>query len=340
MEKIAVIGSGGWGTAIASLLARNGHQVILWSYMQEESDALKKDGENKRFLPGVALPAGISFTASLEEALKDVRVIFMVTPSQAVLSTAKAMSPYVAAGSVIVNASKGLEQTSLKRLSQVVKEAVPQATIAVMSGPSHAEEVARGLATTNVIACEDLAVSQELQDILMSDAFRVYTGTDIVGVELGGALKNVIALCAGIADGIGLGDNAKAALMTRGMAEIARLGVAMGAEYETFSGLSGMGDLIVTCTSMHSRNRRAGILIGQGMSPEEAIEEVKMVVEGFYTTKAAYMLAQKLGVEMPITEQAYGVLFEHKDPKTTVLNLMMREKKHETEREVIGSIPQ
>lgn len=335
MKQIAVIGSGGWGTAIASILVRNGHDVTLWSYAKEESETLAREGENKRFLPGVKLPSGIHFTNSLEEAAQGAELIFMVTPSQASAATAKKLSSYVKEGTVIVNASKGLEQETQKRLSQVIGEAIPQAKLAVMSGPSHAEEAGRGLPTTNVIACEDLAVSQMIQDVLMCESFRVYTSRDVIGVELGGALKNVIALCAGIADGIGLGDNAKAALMTRGMAEIARLGVAMGADAETFSGLSGVGDLIVTCTSMHSRNRRAGILIGQGMSPEQAVAEVKMVVEGFYTTKAAYLLAKRLQVEMPIVEQAYSVLFEGKDPKTTVMSLMIREKKHETEREVI-----
>ncbi|MBR6729565.1 MAG: NAD(P)H-dependent glycerol-3-phosphate dehydrogenase [Clostridia bacterium] len=336
MEKIAVIGSGGWGTAIASLLARNGHGVMLWSYLESEAEALKKDKENKRFLPGVILPETITYTTSLEEAAQGAEVIFMVTPSQAVAQTAKNLAPFVAEGTIVVNASKGIEPESLRRLSEVIRETIPQAQVAVMSGPSHAEEVGRGLPTTNVIASDNLALSQKLQDILMCESFRVYTGTDMVGVELGGALKNVIALCAGVADGIGLGDNAKAALMTRGLAEIARLGEAMGAEASTFRGLSGVGDLIVTCTSMHSRNRRAGILIGQGMSPKQAIEEVQMVVEGFYATKAAYGLAKKLGVEMPITEQAYAVLFEDKDPKEAVMRLMVRDKKHESEHEVIN----
>ncbi len=335
MKQIAVIGSGGWGTAIASLLARNGHRVTLWSYMKEESELLAHDGENKRFLPGVQLPKGITYTADLKQAAENAEIVFMVTPSQASAATAKNLSPYIKEGTILVNASKGLEQTTQKRLSEVIGEAIPQATMAVMSGPSHAEEVGRQLPTTNVIASSDLKISQYLQDVLMCDTFRVYTSMDMIGVELGGALKNVIALCAGITDGIGLGDNAKAALMTRGMAEISRLGVAMGADPLTFSGLSGMGDLIVTCTSMHSRNRRAGILIGRGMTPEQAVDEVKMVVEGFYTTKAAWLLARRMQVEMPIVEQAYGVLFEHKNPKEAVMSLMVREKKHETERDVI-----
>lgn len=336
MKQIAVIGSGGWGTAIASLLARNGHRVTLWSYLQSESEALAKDKENKQFLPGVMLPDSISYTTSLEEAAQDAEVIVMVTPSRAVSATAKALAPFVKEGTIVVSASKGLEQESQKRLSQVIAEAMPQAKVAVMSGPSHAEEVGRELPTTNVIASDDIMVSQFLQDIFMCETFRVYTGSDMVGVELGGALKNVIALCAGVTDGLGLGDNAKAALMTRGMAEITRLGVSMGADPLTFLGLSGVGDLIVTCTSMHSRNRRAGILIGQGKTPEAAVSEVKMVVEGFYTTEAAYLLAKKMGIEMPIVEQAYAVLFEGKDPKTAVMSLMVRDKKHETEQDIIG----
>ncbi len=334
MKQIAVVGSGGWGTAIASLLAKNGHNVMLWSYLQAESEALSKDKENKQFLPGVILPDNISYTTSLEEAANFAEIIVMVTPSQAIKKTAVSLAAYVKPGTIIVTASKGLEQETQKRLSEVVSEAIPQAKVAVMSGPSHAEEVGRELPTTNVIASGDIMLSQYLQDIFMCDTFRVYTGQDMVGVELGGALKNVIALCAGVTDGLGLGDNAKAALMTRGMAEITRLGVAMGADPLTFLGLAGMGDLIVTCTSMHSRNRRAGILIGQGMSPQQAVEEVKMVVEGFYTTKAAYLLAKKMNVEMPIVEQAYGVLFEGKDPKTAVMSLMVRDKKHETEQDI------
>ena len=336
MKHIAVIGSGGWGTAIASLLAKNGHSVILWSYLQSESSALSEYKENKQFLPGVISPDSVRYTASLEEAAKNAEIIVMVTPSQAILKTAKLLSPFVAPGTIVVTASKGLEEESQKRLSEVIADEIPQAKVAVMSGPSHAEEVGREMPTTNVIASKDIMVSRYLQDIFMCDTFRVYTSQDMLGVELGGALKNVIALCAGISDGLGLGDNAKAALMTRGLAEITRLGVSMGADPLTFSGLSGIGDLIVTCTSMHSRNRRAGILIGQGLSPEKAVEEVKMVVEGFYTTKNAYALAKRVGVEMPIVEHAYSILFEGKDPKAAVMSLMVRDKKHETEWDIMS----
>ena len=330
-KKIAVIGSGGWGTAIAVLLAKQGHQVMLWSYMKEEAQRLQHDKENKQFLPGVPLADSIRYTYSLEEAADGAEAIIMVTPSKAVKQTAEKLAPFVPKGKIIVNASKGLEQKTPKRLSVAIKEAIPQAEVAVMSGPSHAEEVGRGLPTTNGVAARTIELSQYLQDLLMCDTFRVYTSMDMVGVELGGALKNVIALCAGMSDGLELGDNAKAALMTRGMSEIARLGVACGADVATFSGLSGMGDLIVTCTSMHSRNRRAGILIGQGASAEEAMQEVKMVVEGVYTTKAAYKLAKRMNVEMPITEQAYSVLFENKDPRQAVMELMGRNKKHEVD---------
>lgn len=331
IKKVAVIGSGSWGTAIALLLAKRGFIVNLWSYLKEEAERLDTDRENKQFLPGIKFPDTILCTNNIEAAVKDIEVVFMVTPSAFIKGTAERLSPYIKPGAIIVNAAKGLEQESQKRLSVTIKDAIPQAEVAVMSGPSHAEEVARDLPTTNVIAARTLEVSEYIQDVLMCDFFRVYTSMDMVGVELGGALKNVIALCAGMTDGLGLGDNAKAALMTRGMVEITRLGVAAGADVTTFSGLSGMGDLIVTCTSMHSRNRRAGILIGQGMSAQKAMEEVKMVVEGVYTTKAAYQLAKKLNVEMPITEQAYRVLFEDYNAKDAVNNLMKRDRKHESE---------
>lgn len=333
-KKISVIGSGGWGTAIAVLLSKNGHNVTLWSYLKEESDNLKKYKENKPFLPGIELPDSICFTNDLEEAA-NAEIIFMVTPSKAAKQTAENLAPFVKDGTIIVSASKGLEESTQKRLSEVIKEAIPNAHVAVMSGPSHAEEVGQGLPTTNVVVAEQLEIAELLQDVLMNDNFRVYTGTDMVGVEFGGALKNVIALAAGISDGLGFGDNTKAALMTRGMKEISRLGMAFGAYSETFFGLSGVGDLIVTCTSMHSRNRRAGILIGKGYSPEDAIKEVKMVVEGFYTTKSAYLLAKRAGVEMPIVEEAHKILFEGKPARDAVLNLMQRDKKHETEKSLL-----
>lgn len=330
-KTVAVIGSGSWGTAISTLLVRRGYEVNLWSYMKEESEKLARDQENKAFLPGVALNHSIHFTHELERAAYGADFIIMVPPSKAMRQTAEKLSAFVPKGKIIINASKGLDQDTQKRLSVTIKEAIPQAEVAVMSGPSHAEEVARALPTTNVVAARTQEIASHIQDALMCESFRVYTSLDMTGVELGGALKNVIALCAGISDGLGMGDNAKAALMTRGMAEIGRLGVAMGADATTFSGLSGMGDLIVTCTSMHSRNRRAGILIGQGVEPEQAMKQVKMVVEGVYTTKTAYKLAQRMNVEMPITEQAYAILFEGKNPRIAVESLMNRDRKHENE---------
>ncbi len=325
--KTAVIGSGGWGTAIALLLSSKGYDVYLWSWQQAETDRLNNDRENKEFLPGIKFPQNIYCSHSMQECVEGAEVIVCAVPSPATRTTAKQLSPFVKEGQKIVNISKGLE--GALRLSQVYEEEIPQANISVMSGPSHAEEVSRGLPTTNVIASKDKETSKALQDIFMKDNFRVYTADDIIGVELGGSLKNVIALCAGISDGLGYGDNTKAALMTRGLAEIARLGVAMGAKEETFMGLSGIGDLIVTCTSMHSRNRRAGILIGKGKTLKETLDEVHMVVEGVNTATAAYELSRKYNVEMPIIEEAYKILFEDKNPCEAVNMLMTREKKDE-----------
>lgn len=327
-KNIAVIGSGGWGTAAAVHLNKLGHSVTLWSWIEEESNKLKTNLENIDFLPGIKLSPDISFTSDIS-CVKNKDIVILVTPSKVIRSTAREMSAYVSKNAVVVILSKGIENDSLKTLSEVVSEEIPQATVAVMSGPSHAEEVARQVPTTNIVACSDISKAELIQSVFMSDNFRVYTGTDVLGVELGGALKNVIALCAGVLDGLGYGDNTKAALMTRGMKEITRLGVKMGAEEDTFWGLSGIGDLIVTCTSMHSRNRRAGILIGQGKTVDEAISEVNMVVEGIVNCRAAYMLSQKYNVDMPIVTQAYNVLYNNKKPKDAVLDLMARNKKNE-----------
>lgn len=331
MSKISVIGSGGWGTAVAIMLAENGHDVLLWSYQKEESEALAQNRENRPFLPGVMLPEQIRFTSDISECA-NAEIIITATPSHAIRSTAKQLKPFVREGQVILNISKGLEEGTHATLSQVLREELPMCEIAVMSGPSHAEEVSRGVPTTNVVATKNEKTAEMIQDIMMNPHFRVYTNPDVLGVELGGSLKNVIALCAGILDGMELGDNPKAALMTRGIVEIARLGVALGAEQETFNGLSGIGDLIVTCTSMHSRNRRAGILIGQGKSIEEAQNEVQMVVEGVKTCRAAKELSDKVGVEMPIVNEAYKVLFGGMPAKEAVKNLMGRNKKHESEK--------
>lgn len=327
--KIAVIGSGSWGTAVAVMLAARGHSVYLWSWIQEETDRLAADRENKEFLPGIKFPDTITCTHDMALCTENADLIITAAPSPATRTTAKNLSPHVKAGQKVINISKGLEEGTLLRLSEVYKEEIPQANISVMSGPSHAEEVSRALPTTNVVASEDIETAKFIQDIMMGDMFRVYTSTDIVGVELGGALKNVVALCAGMSDGLGYGDNTKAALMTRGLAEIARLGTAMGAKQETFMGLSGLGDLIVTCTSMHSRNRRAGILLGKGKSLDETLKEVHMVVEGVNTAKAAYAMAKKYSVEMPIVEEAYKILFEGADGRKAVLKLMTREKREE-----------
>ncbi len=332
-NKIAVIGSGSWGTAVAILLAHKGHHVMLWSWQQEETDRLNADRENKEFLPGVAFPEGIECSHDMAKCLADKDLIILASPSHAIRATAKSMAPMIKPDQKLLIISKGLEEHTLLTLSQVVEEEIPQADISVMSGPSHAEEVAILMPTTNVVASRTQKTAEYIQDIFMDKVFRVYTSSDIRGVELGGAIKNVIALCAGITDGLGYGDNAKAALMTRGIAEIARLGVKMGARRETFSGLSGIGDLIVTCTSMHSRNRRAGILIGKGHKLEETLQEVHMVVEGVRTAAAAHELAQKYQVNMPIVDEAYSILFEGKDPKEAVTALMMRRKKGESDQE-------
>lgn len=327
-KKIAVIGSGGWGTAAAVHLNKLGHEVTLWSWLKEESDNLKNTLENKPFLPGVALPSDIIFTSDIG-CVKDKDLVVLVTPSKAIRSTARSMASYVSKDTVVVILSKGIEDKTLKTLSDVAHEEIPQAKIAVMSGPSHAEEVARGIPTTNIAASEDIDAAKLVQSIFMSETFRVYTGTDVLGVELGGALKNVIALCAGVLDGLGYGDNTKAALMTRGIKEIASLGEKMGANLETFWGLSGVGDLIVTCTSMHSRNRRAGILIGKGKTADEAIAEVNMVVEGIVNCNAAYELSKKYNVDMPIITEAYNVINNGKNPLDAVNDLMIRVGKQE-----------
>lgn len=325
--KIAVIGSGGWGTAVAMLLAGKGNDIYLWSWIQEETDRLNHDRENKEFLPGVKLLDNIICTHDMEKCIDGAEVIVTAAPSPATRVTAKQMAQFVKAGQKIVNISKGLEGEL--RLSQVYNEEIPQADISVLSGPSHAEEVGRSIPTTVVIASQRMETAEALQDVFMTDTFRVYTSDDVIGVELGGALKNVIALCAGISDGLGYGDNTKAALITRGCAEITRLGVAMGAKAATFSGLSGLGDLIVTGTSKLSRNYRAGRLLGEGMSLKDTLEKVHMVVEGVNTSTAAYNLGKKYGVETPIIDEAYNLLYNGKSPRDAVNSLMTRKKKSE-----------
>jgi len=329
--KISIIGSGSWGTAIAIMLAENGHGVRLWTYSPAECENLKAHNENRAFLPGFKIPQSVEHTTDLPTCA-NADIIVCALPSFAIRATMGQLSPHIRPGHVVLNISKGLENESLLTLSAVLREELPTADIAVMSGPSHAEEVAQKAPTTNVVAASSQKTANFIQDIFMNPYFRVYTHDDILGVELGGSLKNVIALCAGISDGLGFGDNTKAALMTRGIFEITRLGIAMGANEATFGGLSGIGDLIVTCTSMHSRNRRAGILIGQGKTVDEVREEIKMVIEGINTCRAAKHLADKHNVEMPIINQAYAVLFENKPAKEATLSLMNRDKRHESEK--------
>lgn len=329
MEKIGVIGAGSWGIALANLLANNGHDVTVWSIIESEINMLNENHEHLDKLPGVKLNETIKYTTDLKETINGKAVLVLAVPSPFTRSTSKSMKEHVAKDQIIVNVAKGVEESTLMTLSQVIEDEVPQAKVCVLSGPSHAEEVGRGLPTTVVVGAKSKSDALYLQDIFTSEMFRVYTSSDILGIELGAALKNVVALAAGIADGLGYGDNAKAALITRGISEIGRLGVAMGGKFETFCGLTGIGDLIVTCASMHSRNRRAGILIGQGKSYEEAMAEVKMVVEGVYSAKAAIGLAEKYNVPLPIIEQVNRILFDGLPAKEAIGNLMLRDKKAE-----------
>ena len=329
MSKVSILGAGSWGTALALLLYKNGHEIIVWSAIEAEIKMLNTEHEHKEKLPGVKLPEDMRYTTNLEEAVKGRDLLVLAVPSPFTRSTAHMLRNVVEEQQIILDVAKGVEENTLYTLSQIIKEEVPQANVAVLSGPSHAEEVGKGIPTTCVVGSHDKKTAEFLQNIFMNEVFRVYTSNDVLGIELGGALKNVVALAAGIADGLGYGDNTKAALITRGIAEITRLGVAMGGKAETFYGLTGIGDLIVTCASMHSRNRRAGILIGKGSTMQEAMEEVKMVVEGVYSTRAAVSLAEKYHIEMPIIEQVNAVLFENKSADEAVRDLMIRDKKIE-----------
>lgn len=330
MAKISVLGAGSWGTALSVLLSNNGHEVRLWSRFQEEVDALKETRELTSKLPGVHIPENIDLTADVKSCVETAEVIVLAVPSPYIRSTSKLMAPDVKEGQIIVNVAKGIEEKTLMTMTDIISEEIPAAGVYVLSGPSHAEEVGRGLPTTCVISGPKRETAEYIQGIFMSPVFRVYTTPDTLGVELGGSLKNVIALAAGTADGLGYGDNTKAALITRGIAEIARLGTKMGAHMETFYGLSGMGDLIVTCASVHSRNRKAGYLMGKGYTMQQAMNEVKMVVEGVYSAKAAKSLAEKYDVEMPIIMEVNKVLFEDKSAADAVRDLMVRDKKVET----------
>lgn len=329
MAKVGIIGAGSWGIALAVLLQKNGNEITVWSALQNEIDMLNEFHEQKEKLPGVILSDEMIFTTDLEMAVKDKEVLVLAVPSPFTRKTAAQMAPFVTENQKIVNVAKGIEETTLMTLSEIIEEEIPCADVSVLSGPSHAEEVGRGIPTSIVVGSKCRETAEYLQNLFMNEVFRVYTSSDVQGIELGAALKNVVALAAGIADGLGYGDNTKAALITRGIAEIARLGIHMGCRLETFYGLTGIGDLIVTCASMHSRNRRAGILIGQGKTMEEAMYEVKMVVEGVYSAKAGYALSQKYQVSMPIVEQVNKILFEGASASEAVKELMMRSKKVE-----------
>ena len=326
--KAAVVGSGGWGTALALCLLRNGHETLLWSHSRQKAEEMEKTRQNN-MLPGVILPEDLQI-AWEPSRVAGHSLVVIACPSVHIRSVCRQVAPYLAEDAVLVSVTKGIEPGSLLRMSQIVREETHR-EVAVLTGPSHAEEVAKNIPTACVAASENQALAELVQDAFMSDSFRVYTSADVIGSELGGALKNVIALCAGVSDGMGNGDNTKAMLMTRGLTEIARLGVAMGARKETFAGLAGVGDLIVTCTSQHSRNRRAGILMGQGKGPRQAMAAVGAVVEGYYAAKSAWELACKLGVEMPIIHGAYRALYENVDVKTVLKSLLCRARKAETE---------
>lgn len=336
MEKVTVLGAGSWGTALAIVLAENGHDTLIWSHRQDQADEINTSHTNKKYLPQTVLPTKLQATASLEQAVAHAETIVVAVPTKAIRGVCTDMTPLLTEAKLFVHVSKGIEPDSLKRISEMIAESLPTERvqqIVILSGPSHAEEVVLQHPTTVTAASTDHAAAKKVQDLFMSQYFRVYTNDDVVGVEIGGALKNVIALAAGIVDGLNYGDNAKAALITRGLAEITRLGVKMGGNPFTFSGLTGMGDLIVTCTSVHSRNWRAGNMLGKGMKLDEVLEQMGMVVEGVRTTKAAFQLAKKYNVAMPITEQLYEVLFNDKHPKAAVDNLMIRMKKPEIDEE-------
>ena len=331
MAKIGIIGAGSWGIGLTVLLHQNGHELTVWSILEEEIAMLREKREHETKLPGVKLAEDIVFTNDLQAAMADKDLLVLAVPSPFTRSTCRQMKEYFQKGQIVVNVAKGIEEKTLDILTDIIEEELPGVNAAVLSGPSHAEEVGRGLPTTCVVGAHDKNTAQYLQSIFISPVFRVYTSPDMLGIELGGALKNVIALAAGTADGLGYGDNTKAALITRGIAEISRLGIAMGGKAETFFGLTGIGDLIVTCASVHSRNRKAGYLIGRGYTMEQAMDEVKMIVEGVYSAKAALALSKKYRVEMPIVEQVNKVLFEGKPAADAVKELMLRATRDEQE---------
>lgn len=329
MKKVGVIGAGSWGTALAITLSGKGHQVKIWDVNPEHLQELASNRENVRYLPDIKFNDNLQIADTIEDAITGADMVLFSAPAQFFRSALDNAMPYLKPEMILVNVAKGIEQKTLKRMSEIAAEKLPDAKYVVLSGPSHAEEVGRQMPTTVAVASKDLKLAEEVQEIFMTERFRVYTTEDVVGVELGGSLKNIIALGAGISDGMGFGDNAKAALMTRGLAETKRLGVKLGADPATFAGLTGVGDLIVTCTSMHSRNRRCGIMIGEGMDPKEATAKVGMVVEGMFTTESAYDLAVREGVDMPITTALYNVINGKISARDALELLMGREKRHE-----------
>ena len=329
MSRICIIGAGSWAMALSLTLNDNNNDVTIWSAIKEELDILENTRKNEKYLKGIELPNNIKIERDLEKALKSKDIIVFAVASPYVRSTAKMVREYISLRPIIVNVAKGIEEETLMTLSEVINDEIPTARVCVLSGPSHAEEVAKKIPTTCVIGSKEREIAKYLQKVFMNDYFRIYTSEDILGIEMGGSLKNIIALAAGILDGIGCGDNTKAALITRGIHEISKLGVAMGGKVSTFSGLTGIGDLIVTCTSMHSRNRRAGILLGQGKTYKEAMDEVGMIVEGVHSAKAALCLARKYNIEMPIVEEVNKILFENKNAKESLKDLMNRKGKDE-----------
>lgn len=329
MAKITILGSGGFGIGLAVMANKSGHEITVWSAFENEIEAIKRDGEHKKLLPGHKIAPEINLTTDISCVAGSDIVLFAI-PSAFLRKIAILAKPYITENSVILNTGKGLEDGTLKRLSEILEEELPDNKVVILSGPSHAEEVVLSMPTTVVVSSKCIEAADYVQDILSNETFRIYVSNDIIGCELGGSLKNIIALSAGICDGMGYGDNTKAALMTRGLAEIARLGGALGSKTETFAGLTGVGDLIVTCTSMHSRNRRAGILIGQGVNPADAVAQVG-TVEGYTCAKVACELAKRVGVEMPITEQLNNILFNGKDVKKALYDLMVRPKRNEAE---------
>ncbi len=329
-RRIGIIGDGGWGTTLGIILCKKGFDLFLWGLFPDNIDILKNNRENLKFLPGVKIPDELKVTASLDEALNNREIIILAVPSQFLRGVVEMLKMHKLSDAKFVSVTKGIENGSLKRMSEIVSDVLGKREIAVLSGPTIALEVANGVPTIAVVASSDPDLAKEIQEVFITDRFRIYTSSDVIGVELGGSLKNIIAIAAGACDGLGFGTNAKAALLTRGLVEIVRLGVAMGAQKETFYGLAGLGDLTTTCVSQYSRNRWLGEEIGKGKKLKDILKETDMVVEGVATTKSAYDLSKKYNVEMPITEEIYKVLYENKDPKKAVRDLMTRAPKNES----------